>query len=98
MEQSGNNDRRASLRLDMEKQQVSVTWSEDGAVRQKELTCFDVSGGGFSLEMEFPLPVGTEVVVCFQVDSPDAKRFEAKVLRVCQLEHGWFTIGCQFTK
>lgn len=96
MNGSGHFERRESARLDMEKQIVSVTWEQDGKWVARDVMCFDVSRGGFQIEMEQPIPVGSLVKVLFLPHQPQCKTFEAKVLRITRCEHGWFNIGLQF--
>lgn len=97
MNGAGNYDRRDSARLDMEKQIISISWNEGDEDYSRDVMCFDVSGGGFQIEMEKPLPIGTRVSVLFSPYHPECRTYAAEVLRLTRQEHGWFNIGLQFT-
>lgn len=90
-------ERRESARLDMEKQIISISWESEGKRFNRDVMCFDVSQGGFQIEVEVPIPIDTQVSVLFRPHEPECKAFEASVLRLARLSHGWFNIGLQFT-
>lgn len=97
MSESGFSDRRASARLDMEKQVVYIRWKDESSTLQsRQATCLDVSRGGFKLELELSIPVNTFVEIQFTPESVSERQFKAKVIRCTQLKHGWYNIGLQF--
>nr|WP_224745845.1 PilZ domain-containing protein [Neiella litorisoli] len=90
-------DRRQSLRLDMEKHLIELSWTEQTSEITRTVMCFDVSGGGLQVEMDRPLSLDTAVKVKFSPSEPISKQFEAKVIRVTKTESGWFNLGLIFT-
>lgn len=98
MSGSGFSERRSSVRLDMEKQVVSITWNDnENQSHTQKVTCLDVSRGGLKLEMAHAIEVNSIVEVQFTADDISNKSFAAKVIRCVQLEHGWYNIGLQFS-
>jgi hypothetical protein len=98
MSESGFEERRSSARLDMEKQMVSIKWTDANKQSQKRLvTCMDVSRGGLKLELEVAIPVDSLVEVQLTPENLSPQTFQAKVIRCAQLEHGWFNIGLKFS-
>lgn len=96
MNGNGYNERRDSMRIDMEKSLVSLSFiDESGNNKQRDVICVDVSNGGLQVEMDAPLPLRGEVDIVFR-GSPTPKVFRATVLRCNQQDHGWFTIGLQY--
>ena len=99
MNGSGFLDRRSSVRLDMEKQLVAISWIDDnGTTVSRDVMCIDVSNGGLQIELERPLTIGITVIVVFNPNEKNFQSHETKVLRSVQQEHGWFNIGLQFIK
>lgn len=96
MQGSGYMDRRESLRLDMEKHLIEISWTENSATVTRSVMCFDVSGGGLQIEMDKPLPLNTQVNVQFQPSESASKLFEAQIIRVIRTENGWFNMGLEF--
>ena len=91
------NERRKSLRLDMENEMVAIYWSDEiGNVRSKFTACVDVCNGGISINLDSPLIVATEIeVIVNPIDSASPKR-KARVLRCSQQQSGWYLIGLTF--
>jgi len=99
MNGSGQGERRSSLRVDMEKQLVSISWIEEtGTTITRDVMCIDVSNGGLQIELERSIPIDTLVVVLFSPNRTSCRSYETRVLRTLQQEHGWFNIGLQFIK
>jgi len=99
MKGSGYSERRSSMRLDMEKQIISISWIENfGNIVTKDVMCIDVSNGGLQIELDHPLDIDITVVVIFTPNESQYRSYETRVLRSVQQEHGWFNIGLQFLK
>ncbi|SFB97940.1 PilZ domain-containing protein [Pseudoalteromonas denitrificans] len=92
-------DRRAFLRLDMEKELITVSWFDTNE-RQfiRDVMCIDVSKGGFKISIEREIAVNTEVKVQFKSHLKQSKIYVAKVLRAIKQDHGWYDIGLEFIK
>ena len=94
---NGSYERRESLRLDMEKQIVSIHWnSPNGDRLTRDVMCVDVSNGGFQLELDFPIPTDTLVSILFQPHLPESQSYQGKVLRTILQEHGWYNVALKF--
>ncbi len=67
MDESHNNEeRRRSIRLDMEEAQVKLEYTnERGDDITETLTCKDFAKSGIAIVHDTPIPVGTEVKVTF---------------------------------
>jgi len=87
-------ERRKSFRLDMEKELVDITWSdENGNHKKKKIACLDFSRGGLKLDCDEQIPVSTIVTVIFKAANPRSQKLEGKVLRCLKQKNGWFEVG-----
>lgn len=86
-------ERRESFRLDMEKELVDITWTnEDGNEQQKKIACLDFSKGGLKLDCDIELPVNTQVLVVFRQAYPSNQKLAGKVLRCLKQDSGWYQV------
>ena len=100
MTQSSNGgvERRKSFRLDMEKELVDITWTDEkGHKKKKKIVCLDFSRGGLKLDCDEAIPVSTPVTVLFKAANPNAQKLDGKVLRCIEQKNGWFEIGLMLT-
>jgi c-di-GMP-binding flagellar brake protein YcgR len=99
MTDQGFNERRSSLRLDMEKQLISISWQNtSGKTSNRDVMCLDVSNGGLKISLETYIEAGTEVQVKFSQSDLPEQAYVANVIRCIQQPHGWFDVGLQFKK
>ena len=92
-------DRRSSLRLDMEKQLITVSWQGDNDRQYiRDVMCLDISKGGIKFSIERDIEVDTKVKVQFKSNLIESKIFVARVLRSIKQDHGWYDIGLIFNK
>lgn len=90
----GDLERRSSFRLDMEKELVDITWTdESGNERAKKIICVDFSRGGLKLDCDIPLPIQTPVTVIFKSASANNQKLFGKVLRCIKQDSGWYEIA-----
>jgi hypothetical protein len=89
-----NLERRSSFRLDMEKELVDITWTdENGQDRTKKIICLDFARGGLKLDCDIALPVKTAVTVVFKSANANNQKLLGKVLRCIKQPNGWFEIA-----
>ena len=89
-----NVDRRQSFRLDMEKELVDISWTdEQGQTVTKKIVCVDFSKGGLKLDCDRAIPVNTEVMVTFQQAAPHSQQLPGRVIRCIQQPNGWFELA-----
>ncbi len=96
MNQSSNDEseRRKSFRLDMEKELIDITWTdEQGLEHQKKIACLDFSRGGLRVDCDHELPLHTLVTVIFKSASENNKKLYGKVLRCTKQDSGWFEVA-----
>lgn len=96
MTESSNNevDRRKSFRLDMEKELVDITWTdENNQLRTKKIACLDFARGGLKIDCDQTIPEGTLVTVVFKAADSNSQKLETKVLRCIELPTGWYEIA-----
>ncbi|MFC3092764.1 PilZ domain-containing protein [Alteromonas sediminis] len=97
MSDPGFSDRRASARLDMEQEVISLSWTDENNQRHEHsVVCSDVSRGGLKLLLPEPLQVDSIVDVQLTPDNVSAKAFNATVVRCIQRQTNEFEIGLQF--
>jgi len=89
-------ERRQSFRIDMEKELVDMSWTdENGNVLQRKIVCLDFSRGGLKVDCDHIIPIGTSVEIVFKRAHPDSQKLSGKVLRCIQTDSGWYHIGLQ---
>ncbi len=96
MNQSSDDEaeRRKSFRLDMEKELIDITWTDDkGQQHQKKIACLDFSRGGLRLDCDQALPLNAAVTVIFKSASANNQKLYGKVLRCTKQESGWFEVA-----
>ena len=92
-------ERRSSFRLDMEKELVDITWTDDkGQERSKKIVCVDFARGGLKLDCDIELPVQTAVMVVFKSANTNNQKLSGKVLRCVKQDSGWFEIALVLDK
>lgn len=91
-------DRRSSMRLDMEKELISIVWQDQqGQPQSRDVMCVDVSNGGLKFSLEQSIAIDTPVQVFFKPRQTLTTLRHATVIRVQQQPHGWFDIGLIFS-
>jgi len=91
-----DDERRQSFRIDMEKELVDISWTdEQGNIRQRKIVCLDFSRGGLKVDCDQPLPVGVSVEILFKAAHPDSRKLLGKVLRCVKDDSGWYHIALQ---
>jgi len=101
MTESGNDeiDRRNSFRLDMEKEMVDISWTNDvNQERIKKVACIDFARGGLKIDFDEPLPLGIKVDVIFRSTETKSKILPAKVLRCIKQDNGWYEVALLLDK
>ena len=92
-------DRRSSLRLDMEKELISIHWLDAKGMQQnRDVMCVDVSSGGLRFSLEQSNPIVAQIEEHFKPRQPLTTKRLATVIRSEQQDHGWFDIGLIFSK
>jgi len=87
-------ERRQSLRLDMEKELVDITWTdENGNKHVKKIACLDFARGGLKLDCDQALPVNEAVTVVFKSANANNQKLYGKVLRCIKQDNGWFEVA-----
>lgn len=87
-------ERRRSFRLDMEKELVDITWTdENGRDHIKKIACLDFARGGLKLDCDEVLPVNTAVTVLFKSANANNQKLYGKVLRCIKQESGWYEVA-----
>jgi len=86
-------ERRQAFRLDMEKELVDITWTnEAGQELIKKIVCVDFSKGGLKLDCDQSIPVNTEVMVKFHAAAQNSQMLAGKIIRCVEQDHGWFEL------
>lgn len=96
MSNSSNHEmeRRQSIRLDMEKELVKVTWLDnDGQQWTKTLACLDFSRGGVRVDSDMAIAEGTKAEVIFKANSQAPQAFDCTVLRCLEQPTSWYEIA-----
>ncbi|REL33944.1 PilZ domain-containing protein [Thalassotalea euphylliae] len=87
-------ERRQSIRLDMEKELVTVSWSDsDGRQWTKTLACLDFSRGGVRVDSDMAIAENTQVVITFKSNSSAQQEFDCTVLRCIEQPTGWYEVA-----
>ena len=87
-------ERRQSYRLDMEKELVSVSWTDDaGREWQKTLACLDFSRGGVRVDCDMAIAEDSQVSLTFKANTPEQQTFQCRVLRCIEQPNGWYEIA-----
>ncbi|QBG36413.1 PilZ domain-containing protein [Litorilituus sediminis] len=87
-------ERRKSFRLDMEKELIDITWTdESGREQRKKIACLDFARGGLRLDCDVAIALNTEVTVVFKSASTNSQKLYGKVLRCIKQDSGWFEIA-----
>jgi len=91
-----DDERRQSFRIDMEKELVDISWTDDsGNMQQRKIVCLDFSRGGLKVDCDQAIPVATNIEVLFKGAHPSSQKLTGKVLRCRQDDSGWFHIALQ---
>lgn len=94
-----NMERRSSFRLDMEKELIDITWTDEkGHERTKKIICIDFARGGLKLDCDIALPLETPVTVVFKSAQANNQKLFCKVLRCIKQDSGWFEIALVIDK
>jgi len=92
-------ERRNSLRLDMESQLVAISVIKPGGeIKSKTVSCFDISKGGISIVNDELLVVGQVIQVQTNPQDASCPILNARVLRCHIQQTGWYNIGLLFQK
>ena len=87
-------DRRQSMRLDMEKELIDIQWQDDsGNVLKKKIACLDFSKGGVRLDCDHAIPLHTNAEIIFKAAEPKSQTLRGQVIRCLKQENGWFEIA-----
>lgn len=87
-------ERRKSFRLDMEKELIDISWTNDsGQQCDKKVACLDFSRGGLRIDSDMAIPVDTAVTVTFKKNTPNAQQVTGKILRCIKQSNGWYEIA-----
>jgi len=90
-------ERRNSLRLDMESQLVAISViNPDGVIKSKTVSCFDISKGGISIINDELLIVGEVIQVQINPQDTSCPTLNARVLRCHMQPSGCYNIGLLF--
>jgi len=90
-------ERRNSLRLDMESKLVAISVTKpDGVIKSKNVSCVDISNGGISIVNDEPLAVGQIIQVQTNPQDTSCPTLNATVLRCHIQQSGWYNIGLLF--
>nr|MBL0711572.1 PilZ domain-containing protein [Colwellia sp.] len=85
--------RRKSFRLDMEKELIDITWTDDQEQEKtKKIVCVDFARGGLKLDCDIALPIQTKVIIAFNSANSNNQKLFGKVSRCVKQENGWFEI------
>ncbi|GAA6204965.1 PilZ domain-containing protein [Thalassotalea sp. SU-HH00458] len=87
-------ERRKSFRLDMEKELVDITWTNDsGQELNKKIVCVDFSKGGLKLDCDQSIAINTEVTITFKAAAENCQILKGKVIRCLEQDNGWFEVA-----
>jgi c-di-GMP-binding flagellar brake protein YcgR len=87
-------ERRQSFRLDMEKELVDLTWTnEAGREVNKKIVCVDFSKGGLKLDCDQSVPINTEVTIRFKAAATNSQILKGKIIRCIEQDTGWFELA-----
>jgi len=91
-----DDERRQSFRIDMEKELVDISWTDDlGNMQRRKIVCLDFSRGGLKVDCDQAIPVETNIEVLFNAAHPSSQKLTGRVLRCVKDDSGWFHIGLQ---
>ncbi|TWX58507.1 PilZ domain-containing protein [Colwellia hornerae] len=94
LNQSSDDERRRSFRLDMEKELVDIRWVNDQQKTvQRKITCLDFSRGGLKLDCDHVIPLQTKVTVVFKVATPNSQNLYGTVIRCLEQSNGYFELA-----
>jgi hypothetical protein len=91
-------ERRSSLRLDMEKELITLTWLDQGNEISRKAICLDVSSGGLKVSIDRHIATDHVVDITFKSKNGQSNSIKAKVLRCIEQAHGWYDIGFMFVE
>ena len=92
--QQDDNERRKFFRLDMEEELIDVSWqNESGQRTTQRIACLDFSKGGLKLACDQPIPLNTQVEVCFQAANKNSQLLLGQVIRQISKANGCFEIA-----
>lgn len=89
-----DDERRQSFRIDMEKELVDISWTDDkGNIQQRKIVCLDFSSGGLKVNCDQAIPVASNIEILFKGAHPNSQKLIGKVLRCIKEDSGWYHIG-----
>lgn len=92
-------ERRKSFRLDMEKELVDITWTNDsGQELNKKIVCVDFSKGGLKLDCDQSIAINTEVTITFKAAAANCQILKGKVIRCLEQDNGWFEVALKLNQ
>lgn len=96
-EEMNSQERRSSLRLDMESELVVIYLKNAAGVeKEKHVTCVDISNGGLAVNSDEAIEIGSLIKVKTNPQDTDCPIYNAKVLRCDVQGTGWYNIGFVF--
>ncbi|ARD44474.1 PilZ domain-containing protein [Colwellia sp. PAMC 21821] len=98
IQDSEENERRRSFRLDMEKELIDIVWTDDnGDEKSKKIVCLDFSRGGLKVDCDCEIAANTQVMIIFKAANPNSQKLYGKVIRCIKQDNGWFEVAMQLT-
>ncbi|ASP47596.1 PilZ domain-containing protein [Cognaticolwellia beringensis] len=98
IQDSEENERRRSFRLDMEKELIDIVWTDDnGDEKRKKIVCLDFSRGGLKVDCDCEIAANTQVMIIFKAANPNSQKLHGKVIRCIKQDNGWFEVAMQLT-
>ncbi|MDP2560581.1 PilZ domain-containing protein [Psychrobium sp. 1_MG-2023] len=92
-------ERRQSLRLDMESELVAIYWRDSqGEQHSQSVVCIDVSSGGIAVSIDVEFQLDDEVEVQFNPHDSKSPKRSAIILRCHKLRDGSYHVGMSFIK
>lgn len=93
---SGFEEKRASLRVDMEAEQVLLNWiDQDGVSHCDDGVCIDLARKGIMFDYKHPFALGELVEVTFNPHTPEENSVKGQVCRCAQCHEKSYHIAMQ---
>jgi len=91
-----DDERRQSFRIDMEKELVDISWTDEkGNKQQRKIVCLDFSRGGLKVDCDQAIPISSNIEILFKAAHPTSQTLKGIVLRCIQGDSGWYHIALQ---
>jgi len=92
-------ERRQSFRLDMEKEPIDITWTDNkGIAHQKKIACLDFSHGGLKVDCDQSIALQLPVTIIFRAADINHQKLYGRTIRCIKQDNGSFEIALRLNE